>query len=306
MSKPPPYLFRAVPAAEAAAFLLEKPAISRAVFDELLPDLQARAFMVTEIEAADVLQSLKETLAKLPAGGDWKTIRTELAAQISPWLSSPEAAAKRAELLLRHHGLAAYQVAQGRQIEEHADVFPYLQYVATRDGRVRDGHDALNGIILPVDDPFWLDHMPPWEWNCRCQVIQVSRARYAQIAERDAARPPEERQILDEPTRERMNREKVLTRTRGLGTGTEPGERPGIPTRVDLRTARDRAGTSGPATTKDLRMPLDTIRERYDADVWAHFEARAKARRLDDGRTLWDWANESALAQPERNQIPTP
>jgi hypothetical protein len=28
---------------------------------------------------------------------------------------------------------------------------------------------------LPVDDPWWDDHMPPNGWGCKCHVIQHSR-----------------------------------------------------------------------------------------------------------------------------------
>lgn len=53
-----------------------------------------------------------------------------------------------------------------------------LQYRTAMDDRVRESHQALEGITLPKDDPFWQHFYPPNGWRCRCQVVEVSKARY--------------------------------------------------------------------------------------------------------------------------------
>lgn len=57
---------------------------------------------------------------------------------------------------------------------DNADVMPYLEYITVGDERVREDHAALNGTIRPVDDPFWDTFYPPLDWNCRCDVVQVT------------------------------------------------------------------------------------------------------------------------------------
>lgn len=52
--------------------------------------------------------------------------------------------------------------------------FPLIQYKTQIDGRVRPEHQVLEGIILPVDDPFWDDYFPKNGWNCRCFTIRLS------------------------------------------------------------------------------------------------------------------------------------
>ncbi len=49
----------------------------------------------------------------------------------------------------------------------------YLEYRTAGDDRVRDSHAALNGIVLPKDDPFWHYFYPPNGWRCRCHVVEV-------------------------------------------------------------------------------------------------------------------------------------
>jgi SPP1 gp7 family putative phage head morphogenesis protein len=51
---------------------------------------------------------------------------------------------------------------------------PLLQFDTVGDGRVRIAHQKLDGIIKPVDDPFWDIYLPPLSWNCRCTVRQLA------------------------------------------------------------------------------------------------------------------------------------
>lgn len=47
------------------------------------------------------------------------------------------------------------------------------KYVTAGDDRVRPTHDALEGVTLPKDHPFWTMFYPPNGWNCRCQAIPL-------------------------------------------------------------------------------------------------------------------------------------
>lgn len=59
-------------------------------------------------------------------------------------------------------------------IEEEKNIFPFLQYSTVGDALVRPEHAALDGIVKPVDDPFWNKYYPPNDWNCRCTVLQMT------------------------------------------------------------------------------------------------------------------------------------
>jgi SPP1 gp7 family putative phage head morphogenesis protein len=51
-----------------------------------------------------------------------------------------------------------------------------LQYRTAQDDRVRDGHKAMAGLTLPVNDETWKTKAPRNGWGCRCRLIQVDRA----------------------------------------------------------------------------------------------------------------------------------
>lgn len=61
--------------------------------------------------------------------------------------------------------------------ESEAEVFPMLRYVAVHDANVCPICDPLDGISLPVGDPFWSSFMPPNHFNCRCIVEQYEEGR---------------------------------------------------------------------------------------------------------------------------------
>lgn len=71
------------------------------------------------------------------------------------------------------------------QIEADADVLPLLKYSTVGDGRVRDTHRALNDIVRPVKDAFWLDNYPPNDWNCRCIVTQHAKGEVKVTSDKD-------------------------------------------------------------------------------------------------------------------------
>ena len=41
-------------------------------------------------------------------------------------------------------------------------------YDAVNDSRTRPQHLEWDGLVLPVDHPFWKTHAPPNGWGCRC------------------------------------------------------------------------------------------------------------------------------------------
>ena len=66
----------------------------------------------------------------------------------------------------------AQNAVRWNQVEKNKDILPYLTYSAVIDERTSDICEPLDGITLPVDDPFWNTFMPENHYNCRCTVEQ--------------------------------------------------------------------------------------------------------------------------------------
>jgi len=72
---------------------------------------------------------------------------------------------------------SATMAAKWEQFAEDGDRY-YLQYRTAHDDKVRPEHAALDGVTLPMSDPFWETYYPPNGWNCRCTVAQVRKQKY--------------------------------------------------------------------------------------------------------------------------------
>jgi len=69
----------------------------------------------------------------------------------------------------------AYAAGRWEQIQRVKRTRPYLRYVHLEGQQnPRPQHQAWHGLILPVDDPWWLTHYPPNGWFCHCTVMSVS------------------------------------------------------------------------------------------------------------------------------------
>lgn len=252
------FLTTPVPHEEARRAIADKPAVMRDQFDLLPDEMKSRAFTITGIEDFDVLQAVRDEIATIPTGADWGKVKKSVIEKISPWFTE-EGAAARAELLMSHHAFAAYSSAQARIMDRMKDVFPFRQYLSTKDGKVRASHAALDGIILPADHDFWTKHTPPWEWGCRCQVVELTQEDRDEELANDAKRPPESRRVLQGSALKQLDQGSL---NRGLSTN------------VDVRTPKERGGTYE-WSARDTTLPYEEIKTRWDAQTAADFETWA-------------------------------
>lgn len=294
-----------IPHKQATALIAGKPAVTRDVWDALHPDLQARAFTITGVECLDAIARVRELTAQLPSGGDYNELRSQIRSIISPWLvtsDDPEearkqqlAANRRGEMLLRLHGWQAYAQTQYELAEAHKDVFPYRQYLSSEDSRVRPSHAALNKKILPSDHPFWANHTPPWEFNCRCDMVVMTEEEAKGIAAKETKVTPEDRKVLPPAQLREIERNNRIVKPGGTGY-------------LDLRTPREKnAGKGYEFRPGDNALPLDQILERFTPAERATFKSWAATIKLVDGRTLAEyWAIKGAKKTSIKKTKPIP
>ena len=60
------------------------------------------------------------------------------------------------------------------EFQKDKDLFPNLKYQTVGDERVREDHQKIDGVVLPIDDNFWDYYYPPNGWGCRCTVVQTN------------------------------------------------------------------------------------------------------------------------------------
>ena len=135
----------------------------------LSAEKRAQAFTVSGLAKLDQVQRVADELAKAQAEG--QTLRDfQKWAKTQDW----QLPKHRLETIYRNAAQTAYQAGHWRDFEENAKESPYLMYDAINDSRVRPSHLALDGIIKPVGDPFWLTHSTPMGHRCRCTLRSLS------------------------------------------------------------------------------------------------------------------------------------
>lgn len=181
------------PYQKAVSYLLDKDVVTREEFDAIEDWAKIRAFTVTGINKLDVLQQILENLVEtVNGGGTLNDFQDDLGDildsagldQLSPW---------RAETIFRTNIQSAY----GRGAWEEgtdpdiADNIWGWKYWTVGDDRVRDEHDALQGLAFATGDGD--EFFPPWDFNCRCHAEWITVAE-AQDEGLESADAPEEAQ----------------------------------------------------------------------------------------------------------------
>lgn len=83
---------------------------------------------------------------------------------------------RRLKTIYRTNIDMAYAAGRWEEIEATRKTHPYLRYRCSMLETSRESHKSWDGIVLPVDDPWWDSHYPPCAWNCKCWVEQVLKS----------------------------------------------------------------------------------------------------------------------------------
>lgn len=123
----------------------------------------------------------------------------------------------RIKTIYRTNMRTARAAGQWERIERTKRAMPYLLYQLGPSREHRIQHEKWNGTLLPVDDPWWFNHMPPNGWGCNCWIRQVSKYEAATLTKKGTisttAPPDKDKQWTNKRTGE------VET----LPEGIEPG-----------------------------------------------------------------------------------
>ena len=63
-----------------------------------------------------------------------------------------------------------------REYLEDADLYPNLKYKSSLSANPRQAHKQYYGIVKPINDSFWNNHLPPLDWGCKCRIEQSDEA----------------------------------------------------------------------------------------------------------------------------------
>lgn len=166
-----------VPPKEAVDSLRGKVPVTKAQWLAMDEASRSKAFFVSGLTRADMVAAVRDSLlTALESGqilGDWKS---GLISQFEKNGWQP-LHSRRLDTIFRTNLQTAYQAGRYQQLQRNKKVFKYWRYDAVNDSRTRPVHRALDGLVFPVDHPFWNQWYPPNGFNCRCGVVALTEGQ---------------------------------------------------------------------------------------------------------------------------------
>lgn len=228
-SDKPGYAFNPAAPPEVTTFFRNKGLRPSFSWQDVEPEEHAVAFTVAKAMHVDVLDAIKGALQQaidegIPYDQFAKDLKPRLR-RLGWWgvkevvdpvtgkarkvqLGSP----RRLRTIYQANLRSARAAGQWDRIQRTKRALPYLVYLLGPSERHRPHHEAKEGLVLPVDDPFWRTWYPPNGWGCKCHVRQITK------------REAEQRGISDSP--EIPMRDVINRRTgevKRIPSGIDPG-----------------------------------------------------------------------------------
>lgn len=187
------FKFGAAPSPEVSAYFRQKGVRPAFHHSEVWGEEHAYAFTVAKAVQADVLGAIRTSLqAAIDSGVPYeawaKRLKPELQGlgwwgrgeMVDPasgevrdvQLGSPDRLRTIYDANLR----SARAAGQWDRAQRTKAVLPFFAYELGPSVEHRPEHSVKQGLILPVDDPFWDAWFPPNGWGCKCWVRQITRA----------------------------------------------------------------------------------------------------------------------------------
>lgn len=200
----PGYTFGSGAPAEVTDYFRNKSLKPSFSWQDVEPEEHAVSFTVAKAMQMDVLEEIQGALQKaLDEGIPFDQFKRELKPRLRKlgWWGIKEqtdpitgevrpvrlGTPRRLKTIYRANMRSARAAGQWDRIQRTKRALPYLVYLLGPSERHRPHHEVKEGLVLPVDDPFWQTWYPPNGWNCKCHVRQITR------------REAEQRGIADSP-----------------------------------------------------------------------------------------------------------
>ena len=168
-------------------------------WDDIKGAMHTRAFTVAGCMQEDILRDFRSAVnAAISKGESLQDFRDRFYTIANKWRASdpsfdekmekPKYGAWRSKVIYQTNMLTCAAAGQERQARSMPDVFTHAKYVCMMLPGSREEHKAWNGIVLPVNDPWWQKHSPPNGFGCQCEKEFISKYEMERGDEKETVR----------------------------------------------------------------------------------------------------------------------
>ena len=162
---------------EAIAAFQKRVPMPKEEFDLLDQQGREYAFTVAGAAQADLVAEVYEAIGRaIENGTTLEDFQAEVGEQLAKAWGGERPA--RLETIFGTNVQTAYSEGRYSVFSAPAvkEARPYLRFELIDDGSQADDDPCLDaeGVILPQDDPWWSEHLPPLHPNCRCSFSALT------------------------------------------------------------------------------------------------------------------------------------
>lgn len=200
--------FKALPPAKALEFFRQKGYQIGFDHRDVWQSEHQAAFTVAKAMQLDLLREIRSHVdAAIDDGATFATFRANLkpalvtrgwwgrATMTDPLTGEAKevqlGSTRRLKVIYDTNLRTAHSEGQWARIQDAKDSFPYLMYDGNNSEHPRLQHAGWDGLVLAVDDPWWLSHYPVKDWGCKCRVIQLGQRQIARMGLKPGTAPAE-------------------------------------------------------------------------------------------------------------------
>jgi phage gp29-like protein len=184
----------------AAEYFAQKVNLPTERWDDLWQGQHARAFVVAGATRDALLLDLRRAVEDAVVfGGSYDSFKRDFDDIVkrqgwTGWTGEGTARGRdwRARVIYKTNLSAAHAAGRYQQMTQ-PDVLehmPYWQYRHNTVNNPREEHQALDGIVLRWDDPWWKRHFPPNGWGCNCDVRPLSERQLQKMGKTGPDKAP--------------------------------------------------------------------------------------------------------------------
>lgn len=163
--------------------------VAKAMEMDLLVDIRAEvdAALANGTTLQTFIAALRPNLIKRGWWGQREMVDPVTGEKVLAQLGSP----RRLKVIYETNLRTAHAEGQWQRIQAGKDILPYLMYHHTHSPWERPEHAAWDGLVLPVDDPWWPRHYPVKAWGCKCRVIPLGDRQLQRLGAKVGEAPAE-------------------------------------------------------------------------------------------------------------------
>ena len=165
-----------LPFAESIDFFKAKIKLPSSGWTDIWQEQHSHAFVVAGAAHDDLVSDFYNAIASAKEAGGYDVFKKSFGEIVAKhgWAHNGSPG-WRSKIIYDTNVTQSFNAGREKQMQAVKHLRPYAMYRHTSIEHPRLEHKAWNGLVLPLDDPWWDTHTPQNGWGCKCRKYSLSR-----------------------------------------------------------------------------------------------------------------------------------